>query len=477
MSVPPAAVSAPTAAPAATEPAAAPARALEAREGGLRRTLGAGQITMIGLGGAIGTGLFLGSSIAIHYAGPAVLLSYLLAALITVVIVFSLSEMAVVHPVAGSFGSYAELYLGPLAGFLLRTTYAMGQVLVIGSEAVAVGTYASYWFPAAGPLPFALASIVLVAWLNSRPVARFASVETLLTALKVGAIVFFIAVGVVRLLGVSGTSPGFSNLTGLPGGFLPHGLGGVWMASLAALFSFFGIEFVVATAGEAADPGRAIPAALRTMALRLVLFYGLGIGVLVTLLPWTTTGAGTVAGSPFVRVCESVGIPGAATLMNGVVTIAALSAMNTSLYLSARMLFSLAKAGDAPALLGRLSDAAVPRNASLVIAGAALVAVLAAFATPSAYGVLFGIALFAGVFGWVMILLSHLGFRRAHAGRALALRMPLFPWLQWAALLVLGALVVTMAFDAEFWRIAPLTGLPWLALMAVIYRLRHRETP
>ena len=444
------------------------------RESGLRRTLGRRQITMVGLGGAIGTGLFLGSSIAIHYAGPAVLVSYLIAALLAVVMVFSLSEMAVVHPVAGSFGTYAEIYLGACAGFVVRATYLATQVLVIGSEAVAVGTYLTYWFPDVGIGVFAVATTVAVGIINTRPVARFASLEYALTAIKVAAIVLFIVVGLARLGGLSGPSPGLVNFTGLPGGFAPHGLAGIWMATLAAVFSFLGIEFGVATAGEARDPGRAIPAALSTMALRLCLFYGLGLTVLIGVLPWTAAGTAIVTESPFVRMYAAAGIPAAASLMNAVVTVAAFSAMNTSLYLSSRMLYSLARAGDAPSVFGKLSRHDVPGNATLLATAAVLAATLLAWLTPGAYNLLFGISLFGGVFVWLAILVSHQAFRRRHRAASLPLTMPGYPYVQWAGIAVLGALLATMAWDDGFWRVAPLAGVPWVLALVVTYVIRRR---
>lgn len=321
-----------------------------AREGGLHRTLSKRQITMIGLGGAIGTGLFMGSGIAISYAGPAVLISYAIGAVIAAIMVFSLSEMAVVHPTAGSFGTYAEIYLGPFAGFLIRYTYWIQQVLLIGSEAIAIGTYMRFWFTDIPVWLWAIGFAGGLVWLNSRPVRSFATVEYWLTVIKVTAIILFIIVGGSRILGLTGPATGLANVTGLPGGFMPNGFAGVWMGVLMALFSFMGLEFVVATAGEAEKPREAIPAALRTMALRLFLFYILALFIIVAFLPWTEAGAKVVTQSPFVRMFQAAGIPFAADAMNFVVATAALSAMNTSLYLTSRMLFSLARGGFAPAV-------------------------------------------------------------------------------------------------------------------------------
>ncbi|WP_254620951.1 amino acid permease [Sphingomonas sp. CL5.1] len=442
-----------------------------AREGGLHRTLGKRQITMIGLGGAIGTGLFMGSGIAIGYAGPAVLLSYLIAALIAVIMVFSLSEMAVVHPTAGSFGTYAEIYLGPFAGFLIRYTYWIQQVLLIGSEAIAIGTYMRFWFPEVPVWLSAIGFSGALIWLNSRPVRNFASVEYWLTVIKVTAIMLFIIVGGSRILGLTGPSTGLHNVIGLPGGFMPNGFGGVWMGVLMALFSFLGLEFVVATAGEAENPREAIPAALRTMAARLFLFYILALFIILAFMPWTEAGAKVVTQSPFVRMFGAAGIPYAADAMNFVVAIAALSAMNTSLYLASRMLFSLSRGGYAPALFGKLSAGGVPLAATLLSGACVLLAGSLAMLTPLAYNYLFGIALFGGILTWASILASHIVFRRRHAAAALPVRMPFFPAAQILGLGLLAAITATMAFDRDFWDVAVLAGAPWCVFVAIVYRL------
>ncbi|MDH7972102.1 amino acid permease [Sphingomonas sp. AR_OL41] len=440
-----------------------------ARESGLHRTLGKRQITMIGLGGAIGTGLFMGSGIAIGYAGPAVLVSYAIAALIAVVMVFSLSEMAVVHPTAGSFGTYAEIYLGRFAGFLIRYTYWIQQVLLIGSEAVAIGVYFRFWFP---DLPVWLTGMVFAGgliWLNSRPVRNFASVEYWLTVIKVTAILLFILLGGSRILGLTGAATGLHNVTGLPGGFMPNGFGGVWMGVLMALFSFLGLEFVVATAGEAENPREAIPAALGTMAARLFIFYILALFIIIAFLPWTDAGAKVVTQSPFVRMFGAVGIPYAAGVMNFVVASAALSAMNTSLFLASRMLFSLARGGYAPRALGRLNEGGVPLVATLLSGGCVVLAASLAMLTPLAYNYLFGIALFGGILTWASILASHLVFRRRHAATELPVRMPFFPVAQFIGLALLAAITVTMALDRDFWDVAVIAGVPWCAFVALVY--------
>src|SRR5579864_6746979 len=197
--------------PGAMDPAS-----ISEREKGLKRDLSKGQVVMIGLGGAIGTGLFMGSGLAIGYAGPAVILSYVLAGFVALVMVFSLSEMAVMHPTAGSFGTYAETYLNPWAGFVVRYTYWIAQVIAIGGEAVAAGLYMGLWFPGVPVWLWACGFSAVLLYLNLRSVSNFGTIESWLALIKVAAIVLFIILGVVSLFGPGQLAAGVHNLTGLP---------------------------------------------------------------------------------------------------------------------------------------------------------------------------------------------------------------------------------------------------------------------
>ena len=453
---------------AAREPAPDEAAVL-AREGGLHKELTRRQITMIGLGGAIGTGLFMGSGIAIGYAGPAVIISYMIAAFAAAVMVLSLSEMAVMHPTAGSFGVYAETYLNPWAGFTVRYTYWVSQVIAVGGEAIAAGVYMTFWFPDIPVWAWSLAFASALLYVNSRSVGNFGTFEYWFALIKVSAIVIFIVLGGAALFGVGHAAVGFRNLTGLPGGFMPNGFHGVWMAVIMAIFSFIGTELIAVTAGEAKDPKTAIPAALRTMVVRLALFYLLALTIVVSFVPWTETGAKVVEQSPFVKVLDYSGIAYAAGIMNFVVITAALSSMNTNIYLGSRMLFSLSRGGYAPGFLGRLSKSGAPTGAILLTGGGIICAAAVSRLTPYAYNYLLGIALFGAIFVWIVILLSHIAFRRRHRAADLPVRMPFFPWLQLAGLALLGAILVTMGLDAEFWRISWIVGVPWLAAISVAY--------
>ena len=444
------------------------------RESGLNKGLSKAQVVMIGLGGAIGTGLFMGSGIAINYAGPAVILSYIIAGFAAVVMVFSLSEMAVVHPTAGSFGTYAETYLNPWAGFMVRYTYWIAQVIAIGGEAVAAGVYMTYWVPDIPIWVWSVGFAFILLYVNSRSVGDFGTFEYWFAFIKVTAIVLFIILGLGTIFGI-GTDPvGFKNLTGLPGGFMPNGWTGVWMGVIIGIFSFVGIEVIAVTSGETKEPEKTIPAALRTMALRLILFYLLALTIVVSFVPWTESGAKVVEQSPFVRVLAYTGIPHAAGIMNFVVVSAALSSMNTNIYLCSRMLFSLSRGRYAPAFLGRLSANGTPVAAILLSGACILLAAGLSKLTPLAYNYLFGVAIFGAIVVWMTILFSHLSFRRRHKAAELPVRMPFFPWLQIAGLVLLAAILVTMAFDTAFWNIAWIVGVPWLVLISAAYFIWKR---
>jgi L-asparagine transporter-like permease len=309
---------------------------------------------------------------------------------------------------------------------------------------------------------------LVLLYFNSRAVHNFGSIEYWFALIKVIAIVAFIVLGCASILGLWTTPVGFHNLTGLPGGFMPHGFAGVWLAVILGILSFNGIEVIAVTSGEAADPVRSIPAALRTMALRLFLFYILALTIVVTFVPWTETGATVVTQSPFVRIFAHSGIRHAAGIMNFVVLSAALSSMNTNVYLCSRMLFSLSRGGYAPRALGRLSANGTPTVAILVSGVCILLAAGFSKLTPLAYNYLFGIALFDAIIVWIIILLSHFSFRRRRSAASLPVRMPGFPLVQAAGFLLLCAILVTMGLD-ETWRISWIVGVPWIVLLSVGY--------
>src|SRR5271169_23567 len=418
----------------AADPVVLPDRSLHviASEPGLARKLTERQMSMIALGSAIGTGLFLGSALSVRAAGPGVILSYIFAAVITLLLMGCLAEMAVAHPTAGAFGVYADLYLSPWAGFAIRYTYWAAQSIAVGGEAVAAAIYTQWWFPHSPAWIWVVFYSAVLIFANARSVGAFGEFEYWFSIIKVIAIVVFILLGAAILFGVHQQRPiGLENFRAY-GGFLPNGWLGVWLALAFVIFSFIGVEVLAVTAGEAKDPQRTVPRAMRSMLARLIIFYVGAIAILVGVIPWTQIQPGqSITVSPFVRVFDLMHIPAAAHVINFVVLTAALSSMNCNLYLGTRMVFSLARAGYAPEVLGRVSGNSAPLPA-LLVSGAGLgVATLFAFMFPaSAYVYMFGIALFGGLFAWLLIFITHLGFRRhwqAERLSRLPFVMPLFP--------------------------------------------------
>src|SRR5579859_5573943 len=267
---------------------------------GLHRRLGQRQLTMMAIGGAIGVGLFLGSSVTIRLAGPAVVLSYLLGAGIALIMSYALAEMAVVHPVAGAFGVYAEKYLNAWAGFSVRATYGVAQIVAIGAEVTAAAIYISFWFPNVPQwIWVVLVSAALVA-LNSMQVNRLGEFEYWFAMIKVAAIIVFIILGLALIFGDgSRGATGWANLT-QHGGFFPAGWKGVWLSLTITLTSYMGVEIIAVTAGEAERPEITIPRAMRNIVWRLILFYVLAIAIMVTMVPWNQTSGSGLSGSPFV---------------------------------------------------------------------------------------------------------------------------------------------------------------------------------
>ena len=448
-------------------------------EEGLQRRLTSRQVTMIAIGGAIGVGLFLGSTVTINLAGPGVIITYVIGAVIALIMAYALAEMAVVHPEAGAFGVWADKYLSPWLGFLVRATYAFIQILAIGAEVTAAAIYFGFWFPDAPRWLWVVAVSAGLIGINTANVGRFGEFEYWFAIIKVVAIVTFIATGLALIAGI-GPFPavGLTNLTGGPGGFLPHGWTGVWLALTLVITSYMGVEVVAVAAGEAERPERSIPRAMRTMVGRLIVFYVLAISVMLMMTPWQRIGesGGSVTGSPFVRTFTAIGIPYAAGAMNLVVITAALSSANSNLYLTTRMLFSLSRDGYAPRALSAVTSAGVPLQA-VAVASAGMVAaiLLAIYAPAQAFLALYGTAVAGMLFIWIVILITYIQFRRT-ASPAILERLPLtLPMHEFAAaggIVALLAIASTTFFVDGLRYSIPLL-LPFLLIMSAAY-LRTR---
>ncbi len=445
------------------------------REGDLARRLTQPQLTMIAIGSAIGTGLFLGSGAAIQIAGPSVVISYAIGALVALLLMGCLGEMVVAHPTTGSFGAYAEHYLGPWMGFLVRYAYWISVVLVIGAEVTAVSVYMEYWFPQSPAWVWIVLFSGLIILVNASSVNIFGSAEYWFAIVKVVAIVAFIAIGTITVIDAPAQSQiGFGNYFRNEG-FFPKGFGGTWFGVVIAIFSFIGIEFIAVAAGEAKEPKRAARQAFKSAFFRLMFFYIVTIALMVCIVPWQKAGTGE---SPFVLVMRLIGIPYGASVMNFVVLTAALSAMNAQLYVATRMIFSLSRGGQAPAFLGTLTRGGVPLRALMFSTFGVAFAGLCSVTFPhGSFLLVMSIAMFGALFAWFMIFVTHYRFRRAaeRDGVVLSFRMWGFPLMTIAGgALMFGVLATTLLLPQ--FRMTLVTGIPMLFVLSLCYPFVKRRT-
>jgi AAT family amino acid transporter len=431
------------------------------QEGGLRHQLSAGQMAMVAVGGSIGTGLLLGSAAAMELAGPAVILSYVLAGFISWTVTMAVGELSSAHPAAGSFGLYADLYLNPWAGFVSRTGYWISISVSVGANLVASATYMRYWFPTVPALVWiAVFSLVLIV-INLRSVGDYGRFEYWFAMVKLATMVTFIIIGGMLLAGGRVPAQYIAQ-----GGFFPKGVLAPFLAMTFALYTFGGIEIVAITTGESRTASD-IPRAVKwTFAILAVVYLG-AVVVLVGVMPWNRVG---VSESPFVTVFRTVGIPGATSLMSFVILTAALSGANANLYSASRMLFSLARRGWAPAALGRLNAAGSPKMALVPSSyGIVVAVVLQKWAPGNAFVYILTGALFGLMLSWLVSLAAHISFRRRMSSAqvaALPMRSPLG-----ALGSLLGLTLVTVAILKTWWdsRVSLLSGVFTLLLLTVGY--------
>ncbi len=438
------------------------------QESGLRHQLSAGQMAMVAVGGSIGVGLLLGSAAAMEIAGPAVILSFVLAGFISWTVTMALGELSSLHPGAGSFGLYADLYLNPWAGFISRAGYWVAISVSVGANLVASATYMRYWFPTVPALVWvALFSLVLIV-INLRSVGDYGRFEFWFAMVKLATMAMFIVIGAALL-----TDGRVAAQYTAQGGFFPKGAFAPLLAMTFALYTFGGIEMVAITTGESRSPAE-IPRAVKLTFITLAVVYLGAIVVLVGVMPWNRVG---VTESPFVTVFRTVGIPAASSLMSFVILTAALSGANANLYSASRMLFSLARGGWAPAALGRLNAAGSPQFALVASSYGIIVAVVLEMWVPgNAFVYILSGALFGLMLSWLVSLAAHIACRRQMSSdqvKALAMRSPVGAWGS-----ILGLTLVTAAILKTWWdsRVSLISGVSALLLLTVAYMfLRSRN--
>ncbi|MBB5117515.1 amino acid transporter [Streptomyces eurocidicus] len=417
----------------------------EPLSGGLKQR----HLTMLGLGGVIGAGLFVGSGAGIAVAGPGIIVSYLIAGALAMLVMRMLGEMSSAMPASGAFSVHAERALGRWAGFTVGWLYWFLLVVVLAVEATGAAQIANGWVPSVPQWAWVLIFMVVFTAANLAAVKNFGEFEFWFATLKVGAIVLFLGLSLLAIFGVlpDTSAVGLSNLTG-QGGFLPHGWSGVVSGVLAVVFAFGGLEVVTIAAAESDDPARAVGRAVRSAVWRILFFYVGSMLVIVTLLPWSSMQPGK---SPYVAVLDHIGVPGAGQIMNIVVFVALLSALNANLYGSSRMVFSLAERGEAPRSLLKVSGGGVPRRAVLASVAFGFASVILNLEWPdSIFHYLLNAVGAVLLFVWGLIAASQLRLRRRierEMPDRLTLRMWGFPYLTWVALAAMGAVLVLMLTD------------------------------
>lgn len=465
-------------------------------DGTLKRGLKNRHIQLIALGGAIGTGLFLGSAGVIQLAGPAMMLGYVIGGIIEFLIMRQLGEMIVEEPVAGSFSHFAYKYWSGFAGFMSGWNYWVLYVLVGMAELTAVAKYIHYWVPAMPQWVPVLVFFLLINAINLANVKIFGEAEFWFAIIKVLAVIGMIAFGAYLMIsGGAGPEAKISNLWE-HGGFFANGITEFCIALVIIMFSFGGLELVGVSAAETAEPHKTIPKAINQVIFRILIFYVGAVAVMLILKPWTEMAQNIAAAgqtgdsygaSPFVLILKQMHISNAAHILNFVILTAALSVYNSGVYCNSRMLYGLALKGNAPRVVLKLDKRGVPIVAIAVSAAGTGFGVLINYVMPDkALGYLFALVVAALVLNWALISITHLMFRRAKQREAHVSRFPAWgaPFTNYLCLAFVGFIFVMMAIG-EWLR--PELGIvkgmwisvvlvpPWLVVLWIGWKIRESK--
>ncbi len=463
--------------PAALDPANS-----TAADAGLQHGLKHRHMTMIALGGVIGAGLFVGSGVVIKSAGPAAVVSFAITGLLVVLVMRMLGEMAVALPAVGSFYEYARLAwadrpaLGRLAGFLTGWMYWYFWVMVVAMEAVAGADLVRFWLPNVPSWVVSLSLLVALTITNVISVKSFGEFEFWLSSVKVAAITVFLFLAVLFVVGLwPGAALSVANLTA-HGGFAPHGFLPILTGAVAATGFYFGAEIVAIAAAETSEPAKSVARATNSVITRVLVFYLGSILLVVCLVPWNSPGIVR----PYVSALDAMHIPGAVHVMNAVVLTAVLSALNSGLYASSRMLFALTRRGDAPAALCKLSGNGVPVRAILMGTLFGYAAVIMSYVSPdTVFAFLVNSYGTVAVFVYLFIALSQLRLRarlEREDPACLTVKMWGYPYLTYLAIAGMLGILIAMAFIPD--QQTPLLfGLISFGLLLIGYAARARLSP
>ena len=419
-------------------------------EQSLRRNLTNRHIQLIAIGGAIGTGLFMGSGKTISLAGPSIIFVYMIIGFMLFFVMRAMGELLLSNLEYKSFSDFASDLLGPWAGYFTGWTYWFCWVVTGMADVVAITAYAQFWFPDLSDWVASLAVIVLLLTLNLATVKMFGEMEFWFALIKVLAIVTFLVVGTVFLGSgqpLDGNTTGFHLITD-NGGFFPHGLLPALVLIQGVVFAFASIEMVGTAAGECKDPQTMVPKAINSVIWRIGLFYVGSVVLLVMLLPWSAYQAGQ---SPFVTFFSKLGVPYIGSIMNIVVLTAALSSLNSGLYCTGRILRSMAMGGSAPSFMAKMSHQHVPYAGILATLVVYVVGVFLNYLVPSrVFEIVLNFASLGIIASWAFIIVCQMRLRKAiKEGKAadVSFKLPGAPFTSWLTLLFLLSVLVLMAFD------------------------------
>ncbi len=439
-------------------------------EKNLERGLQNRHIQLIAIGGAIGTGLFLGAGKSIHLAGPSIILVYLLIGIFLFFVMRAMGELLIYKSSTGSFIDFAEEFIGPWAGFITGWTYWFCWIATGIAEITAVGLYVKFWIPEVPQWIPALACVLILLLINMATVKAFGEIEFWFALIKIIAIISLIAIGLVLVfMGFKSkeTTATFSNLWSY-GGFFPNGVSGFLLAFQMAVFSFVGIELVGVTAGETVDPKKTIPKAINSIPIRILIFYIGALLIIMSIYPWSGVDP---AASPFVKVFSLIGIPAAAGIINFVVLTSAASSCNSGIFSTGRMLYTLANEGKAPKRLGKLSKQNVPAPALMFSSAILLVGVLLNYLLPDeVFTLVTSIATICFLWVWGVIIVAHMRYRKTmpENARNNPFKMPLAPFSNWVVLAFFVFVLILLGFAADT-RVALFVTPVWFLLLIIGY--------
>ena len=443
----------------------------------LSRGLKNRHVQLLAIGGAIGTGLFLGAGRSIHLAGPSILFAYIITGLICFFIMRALGELLLSNLNYNSFVDFVHDYLGNGAAFITGWTYWFCWISVAMADLTAAGLYIQYWFPNIPQWVPSLIVLVILLIMNLTAVKLFGEMEFWFALIKIIAILALIIIGTFMIIKGFSTDAGVSSFTNLwsNGGWFPNGVSGFILSFQMVVFAFAGIELVGLTAGETENPEHVIPKAINNIPIRIIIFYIGALIVIMSIYPWNSINPDK---SPFVQVFAAVGIAAAASIVNFVVLTSAASACNSGIFSTSRMVYSLAKENNAPDSMKKLTSRQVPSNALMFSATVILISVILNYIMPEGVFVLItSISTFCFIFIWAIIVICHLKYRKTNPELAAKskFKMPLYPIINYIILAFFAFVIVVLALNNET-RVALFVTPVWFITLGVIYKILKSKT-